>query len=69
MQRNITALYGNVQITYQEGSPSKRTFCLFSSPPNTTLAGAIDCRLPEGNHVAVAKLVPVPVPPDAATPK
>src|SRR5439155_25322952 len=62
MQRNIAALYGNLQITYQEASPSKRTFCLFSAPPNAAVAGAIDCRLPEGNPVAIWKLVPVPVP-------
>jgi hypothetical protein len=66
MQRNIAGLYGNLQITYQEASSPKRTFCLFSAPPNTNVAGAIDCRLPEGNPVAVWKLVPVPVPPDAA---
>ena len=63
MQRNIVALYGNLQITYQDESPPKRTFCLFTAPPNLTVAGAIDCRLPEGNPVAVWKLVPVPVPP------
>lgn len=59
MQRNIAALYGNLQITYEEASPSKRTFCLFSAPPNTTVAGAIDCRLPEGNPVAIWKLCSV----------